>query len=99
MATMKLQKEFKKLEEALGKANQSISQLNMTGSIAIELEDANQSIQFAITQLQALKLTFSEVLLTLPRGTQQQVNQLSQQISQASQTLQLIQASIPALLP
>jgi len=90
-----LQQIFTQTLQALGGASQAVRQAQMTNPTEVHLKRADARLSHAMREFQRLKSDPNIAALTqgFPTQTQQQINQLFQQLNQASETLQTIQTS------
>lgn len=85
---------FKKMEQGIVQAHQSVRQAQFADPTNMSLQQAEQRLQLVIEQIQQLKSTSPAFTLGLPKATQQQLMQLDHLLTQAGHTMQLIKNSV-----
>lgn len=91
-----LQQIFKQTLQALGEAGQAVRQAQLTHPTDMHLKRADARLSHALREFQQLKENPNIQALTqgFPIQVQNQINQLFEQLSQATETLQVIQTSM-----
>lgn len=91
-----LQQIFTQMLQALGETQQAVRQAQATNPTEIHLKRADARLNHTLREFQQFTSNPNIQALTqgFPVQVQQQIKQLSQQLDQASETLQVIQRSI-----
>jgi len=85
---------FNEIKQALDLSSQAINQAKLAQPYDVQLPIAEQRLVHAMQLLQQLQTASPDMTTGLSKGMKQQLTQVSNQITTASNTLQLIQQSI-----